>query len=185
MKLCRYGPLGQEKPALVDTEGDLRDLSSIVHDIGPEVLVPAGLGQLAQLEPDTLPLLSGTPRMGACVAHVGKFVCIGLNYRDHADETGAKYPEEPVIFMKATSAIIGPNDTVVIPRDSHKTDWEVELGVVIGAHAKYVSEAEALEYVAGYCVVNDLSEREFQMERGGQWDKGKGCDTFGPLGRIS
>lgn len=169
MKLCRYGPPGQEKPALLDTEGNLRDLSGAVRDIGPDVLAPEGLRRLGGLEPDSLPLVEGDPRLGACAARVGKFVCIGLNYRDHADETGAKYPEEPVIFMKATSAIVGPNDTVVIPRGSQKTDWEVELGVVIGSHAKYVSEAEALGYVAGYCVVNDLSEREFQMERGGQW----------------
>ncbi len=182
MKLCRYGPLGQERPALVDAEGKLRDLSGVVNDINAEMLAPAELERLRQLDSSTLPLVEGDPRLGACVAGVGKFICIGLNYRDHADETGAKYPEEPVIFMKATSAIIGPNDLVAIPRGSQKTDWEVELGVVIGRHAKYVSEAEALEYVAGYCVVNDLSEREFQMERGGQWDKGKGCDTFGPLG---
>lgn len=182
MKLCRYGPPGQEKPALLDAEGNLRDLSSVVTDIGPETLAPADLERLRGLELDSLPLVRGGPRLGPCVAGVGKFICIGLNYRDHADETGARYPEEPVVFMKATSAIAGPNDTVVIPRGSQKTDWEVELGVVIGQHAKYVSEAEALGYVAGYCVVNDLSEREFQMERGGQWDKGKGCDTFGPIG---
>lgn len=182
MKLCRYGPPGQEKPALLDAEGNLRDLSSVVTDIGPETLAPADLERLRRLDPGSLPLVRGGPRLGPCVAGVGKFICIGLNYLDHADETGARYPEEPVVFMKATSAIVGPNDTVVIPRGSQKTDWEVELGVVIGSHAKYVSEAEALGYVAGYCVVNDLSEREFQMERGGQWDKGKGCDTFGPLG---
>lgn len=182
MKLCRYGPPGQEKPALLDTSGNLRDLSGIVADLGPDVLGPAGLERLRGLEPESLPLVAGEPRLGACVAGVGKFVCIGLNYRDHADETRAKYPGEPVVFMKATSAIIGPNDTVFIPRGSSKTDWEVELGVVIGRHAKYVSKTEALGYVAGYCVVNDLSERAFQMERGGQWDKGKGCDTFGPIG---
>jgi len=182
MKLCRYGPLGQEKPALLDAEGRLRDLSGVVPDVGPATLGSEALERLRGLDSSTLPLVPGNPRLGACVGGVGKFICIGLNYRDHADETGAAYPEEPVVFIKATSAIVGPNDVVVIPRGSQKTDWEVELGVVIGTHAKYVSEAEALEHVAGYCVVNDLSEREFQLERGAQWDKGKGCDTFGPLG---
>lgn len=182
MKLCRYGLAGEEKPALLDASGTLRDLSDIISDVNPESLIPAGLEQLRTIDPETLPLVSGAPRFGPCVAGVGKFICIGLNYRDHADETGAPYPKEPVVFMKATSAIVGPNDAVAIPRNSQKSDWEVELGVVIGKRAKYVSEAEALEYVAGYCVVNDLSEREFQLERGGQWDKGKGCDTFGPIG---
>lgn len=182
MKLCRYGQAGSEKPGLVDASGNLRDLSEIISDVNPETLSPGGLERLHSLDTNTLPLVPGTPRFGPCVAGVGKFICIGLNYRDHADETGAPYPSEPVVFMKATSAIIGPNDDVVIPRGSNKSDWEVELGVVIGKRAKYVSEAEALDYVAGYCVVNDLSEREFQLERGGQWDKGKGCDTFGPLG---
>lgn len=182
MKLCRYGPLGQEKPALLDAEGGLRDLSGVILDVSPATLGSEALERLRGLVSSTLPLVPGNPRLGACVGGVGKFICIGLNYRDHADETGAAYPEEPVVFIKATSAIVGPNDVVVIPRGSQKTDWEVELGVVIGTHAKYVSEAEALEHVAGYCVVNDLSEREFQLERGGQWDKGKGCDTFGPLG---
>ena len=153
-----------------------------MDDISGTTLQPDTLSQLEKLDLGTLPLVSGDVRLGPCVANVGKFLCIGLNYRDHADETGATYPEEPVIFMKATSSISGPNDAVIIPRGSSKTDWEVELGVVIGSHAKYVTEDEALNYVAGYCVINDLSEREFQLERGGQWDKGKGCDTFGPLG---
>lgn len=182
MKLCRYGQPGEEKPGLLDAAGGLRDLSGLVADIASETLSPSGLERLRSIDPETLPLVTDTQRFGPCVTGVGKFICIGLNYRDHADETGAPYPAEPVVFMKATSAIIGPNDDVRIPRDSHKSDWEVELGVVIGQKAKHVSEAEALGYVAGYCVVNDLSEREFQLERGGQWDKGKGCDTFGPIG---
>jgi ureidoglycolate lyase len=182
MKLCRYGQPGEEKPGLLDAAGGLRDLSGLVADIDSETLSPSGLERLRSIDPETLPLVTDAQRFGPCVTGVGKFICIGLNYRDHADETGAPYPAEPVVFMKATSAIIGPNDEVSIPRDSHKSDWEVELGVVIGQKAKYVSEAEALGYVAGYCVVNDLSEREFQLERGGQWDKGKGCDTFGPIG---
>ncbi len=182
MKLCRYGEPGQEKPGLVDALGALRGLSSVIPDVTPDTLTPESLERLRDLDATTLPVVTGSPRFGPCVSGVGKFICIGLNYRDHADETGAPYPAEPIIFMKATSAIVGPNDDVLIPRNSVKSDWEVELGVVIGKHAKYVSEAEALEYVAGYCVVNDLSEREFQLERGGQWDKGKGCDTFGPIG---
>lgn len=182
MKLLRYGNKGQEKPGLVDTQGNIRDLSGVVGDISSTTLASGLLEQLKGLDVSTLPQVGGNPRLGACVANVGKFVCIGLNYKDHADETGAAYPKEPVVFMKATSAITGPNDDVVIPRASQKTDWEVELGIVIGKAAKYISEKEALEYVAGYCVINDLSEREYQLERGGQWDKGKGCDTFGPLG---
>lgn len=182
MKLCRYGEPGQEKPGLVDASGALRDLSSVIPDVTPDMLTPESLERLRGLDTESLPVVDGSPRFGPCVSGVGKFICIGLNYRDHADETGAPYPAEPIIFMKATSAIVGPNDDVLIPRNSVKSDWEVELGVVISKHAKYVSEAEALEYVAGYCVVNDLSEREFQLERGGQWDKGKGCDTFGPIG---
>ena len=182
MKLLRYGPVGQEKPGLLDSSGHLRDLSSVIHDLGGEHLSPASLEQLSKLDPSSLPTVEGNPRVGACVAGVGKFICIGLNYRQHALETGASIPSEPIIFLKATSAVQGPNDEVWIPKGSSKTDWEVELGVVIGKRAKYVSVEKALEHVAGYCVINDLSEREFQLERGGQWDKGKGCDTFGPLG---
>lgn len=182
MKLLRYGPKGQEKPGLLDAEGRIRDLSGVVPDIAGEAIEPAGLAKLAKLDPASLPLVSDEPRLGACVAGTGKFICIGLNYADHAAETGAQIPKEPIIFMKATSAIIGPNDDVEIPRHSVKTDWEVELGVIIGKKAKYVTEAEALDHVAGYCVANDVSEREFQAERGGQWTKGKSCDTFGPIG---
>ena len=181
MKLLRYGNKGQEKPGMLDSEGKIRDLSGVVGDVLGQTLTGL-LAQLQNVDVEKLPLVEGSPRIGACVAGVGKFVCIGLNYKDHADETGAAYPKEPVLFMKATSSIVGPNDDVVIPRNSQKSDWEVELGVVIGKAAKYVSEAEALEYVAGYCVVNDLSERDYQLERGGQWAKGKGCDTFGPIG---
>ena len=182
MKLLRYGPKGQEKPGLLDKDGKIRDLSAQVPDIAAGTLSADSLKKLAALDAGKLPLVSGDPRIGPCVGKVGKFVCIGLNYADHAAETGAPIPKEPIVFMKATSAIIGPNDDVEIPRGSKKTDWEVELGVVIGKHAKYVPENSAMEYVAGYCVVNDVSEREFQIERGGQWDKGKGCDTFGPTG---
>ena len=182
MKLLRYGDKDQEKPAVLDSKGEIRDLSSVLDDINGTTLQPDTLSRLEKLDLSALPLVSSDVRIGSCVANVGKFLCIGLNYRDHADETGATYPEEPVVFMKATSSISGSNDAVIIPRGSSKTDWEVELGVVIGSHTKYVSEAEALDHVAGYCVVNDLSEREFQLERGGQWDKGKGCDTFGPIG---
>ncbi len=182
MKLLRYGPAGQEKPGLLDDQGNIRDLSGIVDDIAGEVISEAGLQRLAQLDHQKLPKVAGQPRIGPCVGRVGKFICIGLNYADHAAESGAQVPPEPVVFMKATSAIIGPNDAVEIPRQSVKTDWEVELGVVIGKPAKYVSEAEAMSHVAGYCVVNDVSEREFQIERAGTWDKGKGCDTFGPIG---
>ncbi|MHA6687342.1 fumarylacetoacetate hydrolase family protein [Mesorhizobium sp. A556] len=182
MKLLRYGDVGAEKPGLLDTDGVIRDLSKHVPDIGGKALDPASLGALAKLDPASLPAVSGSPRIGACVASVGKFICIGLNYSDHAAETGAAVPSEPVVFMKASSAIVGPNDAVLIPRGSEKTDWEVELGVVIGKTAKYVSEAEALDYVAGYCVSHDVSERAFQTERQGQWTKGKSCDTFGPIG---
>jgi 2-keto-4-pentenoate hydratase/2-oxohepta-3-ene-1,7-dioic acid hydratase in catechol pathway len=182
MKLLRYGPVGQEKPGLLDAKGRLRDLSGHVADIAGAVLRPEGLARLAALDPDALPLVQGSPRLGPCVAGTGKFICIGLNYSDHAAETGAPVPSEPIIFMKATSAIVGPNDPVEIPRGSTKTDWEVELGVVIGETAKYVSEQDALRHVAGYCVINDLSEREFQLERQGQWTKGKSADTFGPIG---
>jgi 2-keto-4-pentenoate hydratase/2-oxohepta-3-ene-1,7-dioic acid hydratase in catechol pathway len=182
MKLLRYGPKGQEKPGLLDGEGRIRDLSGIVHDIAGEALHPEVLKRIASVDPTTLPLVAGEPRLGPCVGGTGKFICIGLNYSDHAAETGATVPPEPIIFMKATSAIVGPNDDVEIPRGSVKTDWEVELGVVIGKTAKYVDEADALDYVAGYCVVNDVSERAFQAERQGQWTKGKSCDTFGPIG---
>jgi ureidoglycolate lyase len=182
MKLLRYGPKGQEKPGLLDADGKIRDLSGVVRDIAGDVLTDAGLAKLRGVDPKSLPLVSGNPRIGACVGNVGKMVCIGLNYADHAAESNLPVPSEPVVFNKWTSAIIGPNDDVEIPRGSKKTDWEVELGVVIGKACKYVDEAHALDYVAGYCVVNDVSEREWQTERGGQWDKGKGFDTFGPIG---
>ncbi|CAG9246682.1 ureidoglycolate lyase [Paraburkholderia unamae] len=182
MKLLRYGPKGHEKPGLLDAEGHIRALSGNVADIAGDVLSDAGLAQLRTIDPETLPLVEGNPRIGPCVGHIGKMVCIGLNYADHAAESGMPVPSEPVVFNKWTSAIVGPNDDIDIPRGSKKTDWEVELGVVIGKHAKNVSEADALNYVAGYCVINDVSEREWQIERGGQWDKGKGFDTFGPTG---
>ena len=182
MKLLRHGPRGAEKPGLLDAQGRIRDLSAHVGDIAGRWLLPEGLAEIAALPVDSLPLVDAATRLGPCVAGTGKFVCIGLNYSDHAAETGATVPSEPVIFMKATSTIQGPDDPVEIPRGSTKTDWEVELGVIIGKTAKYVSEAEALNHVAGYCVVNDLSEREFQIERQGQWTKGKSCDTFGPIG---
>ncbi|TKC79920.1 fumarylacetoacetate hydrolase family protein [Trinickia terrae] len=182
MKLLRYGPKGQEKPGLLDADGKIRDLSGVVRDITGEALTDGNLAKLRGVDPKSLPLVSGTPRIGACVGNVGKMVCIGLNYADHAAESNLPVPSEPVVFNKWTSAIVGPNDDIEIPRGSKKTDWEVELGVVIGKPCKYVDEAHALDYVAGYCVVNDVSEREWQIERGGQWDKGKGFDTFGPIG---
>jgi 2-keto-4-pentenoate hydratase/2-oxohepta-3-ene-1,7-dioic acid hydratase in catechol pathway len=182
MKLLRYGPAGKERPAILDSHGKIRDLSAQVSDIGGDTLLPASLDKLRHLDINSLPLVDGNPRLGACIGSVGKFICIGLNYADHAAETGAEIPKEPVIFSKWTSSIVGPNDDVEIPRDSVKTDWEVELGVVIGKGGRYISEADALSHVAGYCVINDVSEREFQIERGGTWDKGKGCDTFGPIG---
>ncbi|MCO6410650.1 fumarylacetoacetate hydrolase family protein [Hoeflea alexandrii] len=181
MKLLRVGAPGQEKPAILDADGKARDLSSVVGDIAGDALLPDNLAKIAAIDPSTLPVLDDG-RIGPCVGQVGKFICIGLNYSDHAAETGAEVPKEPVIFMKATSAICGPNDTVLIPRKSVKTDWEVELGVIIGKGGVYIDEADALDHVAGYCVVNDVSEREFQIERSGTWDKGKGCDTFGPIG---
>lgn len=181
MKLLRYGPAGAEKPAIVAQDGTVRDLSGVIADFTGEVLSDAGLAQLAAIELATLPQVS-VDRIGACVPRPGKFICVGLNYADHAKETGKAPPEEPILFMKATSAVVGPNDEVEIPRGSKKADWEVELGVVIGTRAKYVSEADALNHVAGYCVVNDVSERAFQSERGGQWTKGKSHDTFGPTG---
>jgi len=181
MKLLRYGPAGAEKPAIVAQDGTVRDLSGVIADFTGEVLSDAGLARLAAIELATLPQVS-VDRIGACVPRPGKFICVGLNYADHAKETGKTPPEEPILFMKATSAVVGPNDEVEIPRGSKKADWEVELGVVIGTRAKYVSEADALNHVAGYCVVNDVSERAFQSERGGQWTKGKSHDTFGPTG---
>ncbi len=182
MKLLRYGEIGLEKPGILDSSGQLRDLSSVIPDVNSAALSDSSLERLQQLKLETLPVVTGKPRVGACVTGVGKFICIGLNYRQHAIETGASIPSEPILFLKATSSIGGANDDIIIPRESVKTDWEVELGVVIGKAAKYVSKTSALEYVAGYCVINDLSEREYQLERGGQWDKGKGCDTFGPIG---
>lgn len=182
MKFLRYGAPGAEKPAIVDADGNIRDLSAHVSDLSGAALAPDTLAKLGAIDAKSLPLVEGDPRLGPCVAGTGKFICIGLNYSDHAAETGATVPPEPIIFMKASSAIVGPNDNVTIPRGSEKTDWEVELGVVIGKTAKYVSEADALNYVAGYCVTNDVSERAFQTERSGQWTKGKSCDTFGPLG---
>ena len=182
MKLLRFGPAGQEKPGLLDSDGRIRDLSGIVDDIAGAVLSDEGLAKLKALDPASLPLAPEGVRYGPCVGRVGKFICIGLNYADHAAESNLPVPDEPVIFMKATSAIVGPNDDVLQPRGSTKLDWEVELGLVIGKKASYVSEAEALDYVAGFCTINDVSERNFQIERGGTWDKGKGCDTFGPIG---
>ena len=182
MKLLRYGPPGQEKPGLLDAQGRLRDLSAVIGDIGPDQLSDAALDRLRQLTINELPLVEGEPRLGSPVTGIRKFIAIGLNYADHAAEMGTAIPAEPILFMKATSCIQGPGDEIMLPRGSVKTDWEVELGVVIGKRARYVAEGEALAHVAGYCVVNDVSEREFQKERGGTWDKGKGCDTFGPLG---
>ncbi|MCK2047170.1 fumarylacetoacetate hydrolase family protein [Chromohalobacter moromii] len=182
MKLLRFGPSGQEKPGLLDDNGKIRDLSSLIKDVAGESLSDSALAQIAQADPQSLPEVPEGTRLGPCVGQVGKFICIGLNYSDHAAETGAEVPPEPVVFNKWTSAICGPNDDVEIPRDSQKTDWEVELGVVIGKGGRYIDEADAMNHVAGYCVINDVSEREFQLERSGSWDKGKGCDTFGPLG---
>ena len=182
MKLVRYGNPGKEKPGLIDGEGKLRDLSAVVKDIGPEQLGDAALAKLRKVKVDKLPLVKGKPRYGCPVANVGKFIAIGLNYADHAAESGMPIPKEPVVFTKAVSCIQGPNDPVMLPKGSVKGDWEVELGVVIGARARYVSQKDALNYVAGYCVVNDVSEREWQLERGLTWDKGKGFDTFGPIG---
>ncbi|MBN5424801.1 fumarylacetoacetate hydrolase family protein [Serratia marcescens] len=182
MKLLRYGQPGQERPGMLDAQGRLRDLSQHIADVGGAALLPASLAKLRALDSAALPLVEGQPRLGACVGGIGKFICIGLNYADHAAETGAAIPEEPVVFNKWTSAVVGPYDQVEIPRGSQKTDWEVELGVVIGQGGRYISEADAMRHVAGYCVINDVSEREYQIERGGTWDKGKGCDTFGPIG---
>ncbi len=182
MKLVRYGEAGAEKPGLVDGAGVLRDLSGHIDDVTGAVLDEASLYRLRAIDPASLPEVGGNPRYGACVGDIGKFMCIGLNFTDHAEETGNPIPEHPILFMKANSAISGPNDDIVMPRGSKATDWEVELGVVIGKAAKYVSEAKALDYVAGYCTINDVSERDFQMHLSGQWTKGKSCDTFGPTG---
>ena len=182
MKLVRYGNPGKEKPGLIDAAGKLRDLSAVVKDIGPDQLSDAALAKLLKLKTDKLPLVRGKPRMGCPVNGVGKFIAIGLNYSDHAAESGMPIPKEPIVFTKAISCIQGPDDNVMLPKGAVKGDWEVELAVVIGTKARYVSQKDALNFVAGYCVSNDVSEREFQLERGSQWDKGKGCDTFGPLG---
>ena len=186
MKLVRYGAPGAEKPGLLDASGRVRDLSGIIPDVAGEALRPTGLDALRRIDIETLPVVEGTPqddlRLGPCVGAIGKFVCIGLNYADHAEEAGMPIPEEPIIFNKWTSAVVGPNDAIQVPRGSKKTDWEVELGVVIGEPGTYIDEADAMKHVAGLCVVNDVSEREFQIERAGTWDKGKGCDTFGPTG---
>ena len=186
MKLVRHGAPGAEKPGLLDPSGRVRDLSGVVSDIAGQTLRPAGLSALQDLDIDALPVVAGTPqedlRLGPCVGGIGKFVCIGLNYADHAEEAGMPIPPEPIIFNKWTSSVVGPNDPIQVPRGSEKTDWEVELGVVIGEPGAYIDESEAMRHVAGLCVVNDVSEREFQIERGGTWDKGKGCDTFGPTG---
>lgn len=182
MKLLRYGQIGSEKPGVLGNDGEIRDLSGLVTDIDASILSDQALQKLRDADFSKLPVVSGNPRIGACVGNIGKMICIGLNYSDHAAETGATPPPEPIIFMKVNSAICGPNDDVRIPKTSEKTDWEVELGFVIGKKAKYVSEAEAMDHVAGYCIVNDVSERSFQAERSGQWTKGKSCDTFGPTG---
>jgi len=182
MQLVRYGERGAERPGLVDAQGRLRDLSHVWQDLGPAQLSPIALSAIASIPTDKLPLVNGSPRLGCPIGSVGKFIAIGLNYSDHAREANLDIPKEPIIFSKATSCLQGPDDPVMLPRDSRKTDWEVELGVVIGSRARYVPQGRALEHVAGYCVVNDVSEGEFQMERGSQWDKGKGCDTFGPVG---
>ncbi|SFU88186.1 2-keto-4-pentenoate hydratase/2-oxohepta-3-ene-1,7-dioic acid hydratase (catechol pathway) [Methylobacterium sp. 174MFSha1.1] len=182
MKLLRYGPAGQEKPGLLDAEGRIRDLSAHLPDLGPEALAPEALARLAAIDAGSLPVVEGAPRLGTPVANVGKFIAIGLNFADHAAESNLPVPKEPIVFTKAISSLSGPNDPVMLPKDSVKSDWEVELGIVIGRRAAYVEEAQALDFVAGYCLVNDVSEREYQIERGGTWDKGKGCDTFGPVG---
>lgn len=182
MKLLRYGTKGNERPGFLDSNNQIRDLSGIVPDISGTVLTPESLAKLAAIDPNTLPVVEGSPRLGSCVGAVGKFICIGLNYADHAAESNMPIPSEPIIFNKWTSAICGPNDDIEIPRDSKKTDWEVELGVVIGKGGRYIDEASAMDHVAGYCVINDVSEREWQLEKGGSWDKGKGFDTFGPTG---
>src|SRR5262245_19529987 len=182
MKLLRFGEAGREKPGILHADGGIRDLSGTIPDVGGDALLPESIERLRKIDPNTLPRVNGTPRLGPCVAGVGKFVCVGLNYSDHAAESNMAVPAEPIIFMKATSSIMGPDDDILLPRGSQKSDWEVELGVVIGKPAKYVSEQDALSHVAGYCVVNELSERAFQLEGTGQWVKGKSADTFGPIG---
>ena len=182
MKLLRYGEMGRERAGLLDDQGRIRALPEALGDLAGDRLTPQGLAEIAALDPDTLPVVAGDPRLGSCVARPGKFICIGLNYRAHAAESNLPIPAEPVVFGKWSSAVVGPNDDVEIPRGSEKTDWEVELGVVIGTRGRYLGQDEALSHVAGYCVVHDVSERAFQMDRGGTWDKGKGCDTFGPTG---
>jgi len=182
MKLLRYGKKGQEKPGMLDKAGKLRDLSATIADVNPEALAPAALDKLRKVDPASLPLVAGEPRIGACLTQIPKIVCVGLNYTDHAKETGAAIPKEPILFMKATSSLSGPHDEVMLPKGSQKADWEVELGIVIGSVARYVSVHDALKHIAGYCIVNDVSEREFQIERGGQWTKGKSADTFCPIG---
>ena len=182
MKLLRYGSAGKEKPGLLDQDGSIRDLSSVINDIDGETLSPRSIEQLSGIEPESLPTVTDEPRLGTCVGNIGKLVCIGLNYSDHAKESGMAIPTEPIVFMKAISAISGPNDNIELIRGSKKTDWEVELGIVIGSHTKYVTEDDALDHVAGYCVVNDISERHWQLERQGNWTKGKSGDTYGPIG---
>ena len=182
MKLLRYGSVGKEKPGLLDQDGSIRDLSSVINDIDGETLSPRSIEQLSGIEPESLPTVAGEPRLGTCVGNISKLVCIGLNYSDHAKESGMAIPTEPIVFMKAISAISGPNDNIELIRGSKKTDWEVELGIVIGSHTKYVTEDDALDHVAGYCVVNDISERHWQLERQGNWTKGKSGDTYGPVG---
>ena len=182
MKLLRYGSVGKEKPGLLDQDGSIRDLSSVINDIDGETLSPRSIEQLSGIEPESLPTVAGEPRLGTCVGNISKLVCIGLNYSDHAKESGMAIPTEPIVFMKAISAISGPNDNIELIRGSKKTDWEVELGIVIGSHTKYVTEDDALDHVAGYCVVNDISERHWQLERQGNWTKGKSGDTYGPIG---
>ena len=182
MKLLRYGSAGKEKPGLLDQDGSIRDLSSVINDIDGETLSPRSIEQLSGIEPESLPTVAGEPRLGTCVGNISKLVCIGLNYSDHAKESGMAIPTEPIVFMKAISAISGPNDNIELIRESEKTDWEVELGIVIGSHTKYVTEDDALDHVAGYCVVNDISERHWQLERQGNWTKGKSGDTYGPIG---
>ncbi len=182
MKLLRFGPAGSERPGLIDLDGKVRDLSKHIPDIAGTTIGPDSLAKLAEIDPASLPMIYGAPRIGPCVGYVPKFIGVGLNYSDHAAETGQPIPTEPILFQKATSCIVGPNDDVMLPKDSMKLDWEVELGIVIGRRARYVDEASALDHVAGYCVVNDISEREYQLERLGQWTKGKSCDTFGPIG---
>jgi 2,4-didehydro-3-deoxy-L-rhamnonate hydrolase len=182
MKLVRWGKPGKEKPGIVDSDGKIRDISSIVPDIAGAVLSPAGLAKIAKAKIDKLPVVRGKPRLGACVGHVPNFYAVGLNYADHAAETGAAIPKEPILFNKSTSCIMGPNDEVMIPKGSKKTDWEVEIAIVIGSRASYVSQKDAMDVIAGFCICNDVSEREYQIERGGQWMKGKGCPTFGPIG---